>query len=117
MVFELAHFIRKQECKVWLHQTRDADIVFEVNNKKYAIEVETGSSIKHFHTKLLDEKIKNLNKNYRKNWFFVVTDRKIASKYSQLADTCDKRYVLSKIKRIINITKNQEKKSQENIGD
>ena len=117
MIFELAHFIRKQGNKVWLHQTKDADIVFDVNGKKYAIEVETGLSLKHFHTKLLDEKVNLMKKNYGKNWFFVVTDRKIASKYSQIADTCDKRYVLSKIKKIIQVTKNQEKKSQENTGD
>jgi len=101
MVFELAHFIRKQECKVWLHQTRDADIVFEANGKKYAIEVETGTSINHYHTKLLDEKIKYLKKTYGNNWFFVLTNKKLGPAFSRLGPTTDKRYILNKIKGII----------------
>jgi len=47
------------------------------------------------------KKVNSLNKNYGKNWFFVVTDRKVASKYVKLGPTTDKRYVKSRIDKIV----------------
>ncbi len=84
--------------KINLYETSRPDIVFEINKKEYAIETE--KAIKH-HKKLLKEKIETLNKTYGKNWFFVVTDRKIASKYSKIAPTTDKRYVKSGVNKIV----------------
>ena len=46
------------------------------------------------------EKVKTLNQDYGKNWFFVVTDKKWAPKYNKLGETHDKRYIASTILRI-----------------
>jgi hypothetical protein len=77
MCYQLFYFIKKFTNKAYMYQTVKPDIVFEVNGKKFAIEVETGLSLSH-HKNLLDKKIENLNRTYKDNWFFVVTDRKIA---------------------------------------
>ena len=79
--------------------------LFEINNKKYAIEVETGSAFKKI--KDLKEKIKLLNKNYHK-WFFVVTDRNLVKKYKNLADSHDLRFLKKKLQNLLR----QNKKSQ-----
>ena len=42
LTYEIADYISKFTDKIELFQTRKPDIVFELNNKKYAIEVETG---------------------------------------------------------------------------
>jgi len=61
MCYQLYYFIRKFTDKVKMYETLKPDIVFEANNKKYAIEVETGIALVH-RKKLLDKKIENLKK-------------------------------------------------------
>lgn len=65
--------------KVYFHETRDADITFEVNYKIYAFEIETGTLLAK--KKQLEEKVSFLNNKYGKNWYFVVTNRNLAKKY------------------------------------
>ena len=100
LTFDIADYLRKFTDKVQTFQTVKPDVVFEINNQKYAIEVETGSLYKKDKKKLF-EKVKSLNKKYGKNWFFVVTDRNLASKYAELGSTSEKRYVTKKILEII----------------
>ena len=60
------------------------DVVFQVNGKNHAIEVETGSVYRD--KKKFEGKLNLLKNNYGKNWFFVVTDRNLSSKYSRFGD-------------------------------
>jgi predicted transcriptional regulator len=88
-------------------ETKKPDITFMINSKEYGIEVETGKLLKT-NKKALMEKIGRNNKEYSDRWFFVVTNRKIASRYAKLAQTKDKRSIKSKID---NLLKNSKKKS------
>jgi len=100
LTFDIMNYLKKFTDKVWAFQTKKPDIVFEVDKKKYAVEVETGSVYKKDKKKLL-EKVKTLNREYGKNWFFVVTDRNLVKKYSELGETFEKRNVARKILQIV----------------
>ncbi|MDP2924791.1 MAG: ATP-binding protein [Nanoarchaeota archaeon] len=104
LVQDIKRFLEKNKIKVEIYQTVKPDLVFEINKKKYAIEVETGIALTH-HKKLLLEKINGLNKEYENNWFFVVTDRKIASKYSKLGKTTESRYLFNILRKLIKNSK------------
>ena len=103
LIHDIESYIRKFTDKVWTYQTVKPDIVCSLNGKEYAIEVETGSMIK-YNKKDLKRKIENLNKNYKDRWFFVVTNRNMASRYSKLGKTYDKRYIPALIKRLVTKT-------------
>jgi hypothetical protein len=98
--YDIYYYLKETIDKVWLYQTVNPDIVFEINGKKYAIEVETGKVL-HDKNRMKLKKTK-LNKVYGKNWFFVVTDRNLASEYKKYGRVTDKRYLVGKIIRIIN---------------
>jgi len=98
MVYDIANYLKKFTDKIALYETKKPDIVFKIKNKIYAIEVETG---KAFHDKnKFMKKVRLLDQTYRKNWFFVVTDRNLVKGYSKYGETCDIRYVAGRIKKI-----------------
>lgn len=99
MTYDLAEHIKKYSNKVELFATAKPDITFDVNGKKYAIEVETGKVLTKDRKKLI-EKVKNLNRDYGENWFFVVTNRNFYSKYKKYGDTFTKLSVASKILQV-----------------
>jgi len=96
LVYDLANYIKKFTDKVEIYQTTKPDIVFKINNQTYALEVETGKLLTN-NKKQLKEKVKLLNETYKNNWFFVVTDKKLAPEYKQFGKTIDKRSISSKI--------------------
>ena len=104
-VYDTADYLESKGIKVQKFVTKKPDIVFEIGKKKYAIEVETGSALSKI--KNLKEKVKLLNKNYDE-WFFIVTDRNLVSKYKKFADCVDLRYLKSKLQKF----RRQVKKSQ-----
>jgi len=116
LVHDIENYIRKFTDKVQTFNTLKPDIVFEVNNKKYAIEVETGKLYDRDKKKLL-EKVKNLNKYYGNNWFFAVTNRNLASQYSKLGKTHDKRYVAQEILSLFQNKQSDSIKSPEFLAD
>lgn len=100
-VFEIAEYLKKIKCvKVKQYLSRSPDIVFEINKKKYAIEVETGTILKRNRNQIYG-KIANLKYYYGRNWFFVVTDRNLVKTYERYGKTCSKRNVLGKIDKIM----------------
>ena len=99
VIQDVKQYLEKKGIKVQTFTTVKPDIIFEYQNKKYAIEVETGLSIRK-HNDRLSAKVKELNKNYS-NWFFVVTDKAYVSKYKQLGKTIDNRYLRQKLNEII----------------
>ncbi len=105
VVYDTANYLESKGIQVQKFVTKKPDIVFEIGKKKCAIEVETGSALSKI--KNLKEKVKLLNKNYD-DWFFVVTDRNLVSKYKKFADCVDLRYLKSKLQKF----RRQVKKSQ-----
>jgi len=103
LTYDIAEYLKKFTNKVQLFETKKPDIVFQINNKEFAIEIETGKMLTHNKKQLL-EKVKALNRIYKDNWFFVVTDKKIAPKYKKYGITYDKRSISNKI---LNLFKRQ----------
>jgi type IV secretory pathway VirB4 component len=99
LTYDIANYLKTLTEKVWLFETKKPDIVFEINNQKYAIEIETGILYKD--KKAISEKVEALNKEYGKNWFFVVTNRNFYPKYAQLGETYTKLSVVKKILQIV----------------
>ena len=103
-VKEIAEYLKKYTDKIQEFTTKKPDIVFEINGKKIAIEVETGKIITHGKKRIL-EKIELLNKDYDK-WFFFVTNKRFTPKYRKLGQVMDTRYFKTQIKKLVKTTKN-----------
>ena len=100
LTYDIANYLKKFTNKVKLFQTKKPDIIFKINNKEYAIEVETGKMLK-YNKKQLMAKVKALNRIYKDRWFFVLTNRKLTKKYSVISKAYDKRNIVSKILAIV----------------
>ncbi len=92
LTYDIANFLLKHTDKVWLYETTKPDIIFQVGRKKIAIEVETGKVLQTFKKQLV-EKSERLTKEYKKDWFFVVTHSRISGKYGKHGKTFDKRNI------------------------
>ena len=106
MIRNIAEFLEKNGIEVELYVTVKPDIIFQINDRKYALEIETGSAFSKL--KNLKEKVKLLNENYDK-WFFVVTNRKFVKKFKQFGDSVDKRYVKLRLNKILKVAKMSQK--------
>ena len=84
--------------QVTLYQTKLPDIVFDVSGFKWAIEIETGSQYRK-NQKELKEKVKLNNKKFNGAWFFVVTNKNMASKYRQFHETIGRNHLPRRQKR------------------
>ena len=85
----------------WNYKTIKPDIIFEVQNRKIAIEVETGNNLKNNKKQFL-KKVESLNKNFGYNWFFVVTNRNLVKKYKKYGRTYTRKNVIKGITRYVN---------------
>jgi conjugal transfer ATP-binding protein TraC len=100
MTYDIANYLKKFTKKVELFVTAKPDVVFEINGKKYAIEVETGKVLTKDKKKLI-EKVKTLNEEYGMNWFFVVTNRNFYPKYKKFGETFTKKSILNKLNNLV----------------
>jgi len=96
LIKDIEAYIKKFTDKVQTFNTGKPDIVFEVDNQKYAVEIETGKVLKR-DKKKLTEKVRTLKKDYGQNWFFVVTDRNLYRKYKKFGQTYTKLSIANKI--------------------
>ena len=109
VTFDIAEYLEKKKINVEKFTTKKPDLVFEINNRKIAIEVETGTAYDKSKKQLI-EKVKELNKNYD-YWFFVVTNRNYGKKYRRLGKTIEMRYLQTHLKKLLKIaTQNSVKK-------
>lgn len=97
LTHNISEFLEKNGIETQLFVTKKPDIVFEIRGKRFAIEIETGSIFSKISR--MKEKLKVLE-NYDK-WFFVVTDRNKVKKYKKFGDAVDKRYVKSRLDKLI----------------
>lgn len=81
------------------HETRDADITFEYEGETFALEIETGNLLKK--RKQLDEKVKYLNRKYKKRWMFIVSKKDLVSKYGKFGFTSPRNQVKKNIKKLL----------------
>ena len=94
---KITEYLRQFTQDIKTYRTVKPDIVFNANQKKYAIEVETG---KINNLKRLKEKVKNLNKYCGNNWFFIVTDRNLQKYYEKYGETYSQRNIKLKISKL-----------------
>src|SRR3990167_6740026 len=81
LIQDIAEYLKPFTDSLELFETTKPDIVFSKDNKKYAVEVETGI-IYSTNKKKLENKVANLKEEFGNNWFFIVTNEKIAPKYN-----------------------------------
>ena len=94
-IFDIAKFLERNGVNCQKYITKKPDIVFEIEDKKFAIEVETGKVLQKSKKQLM-EKVKLLNENYD-HWFFVATQRNYVRKYRKYGRTIDLRYLENKL--------------------
>ena len=99
LVHDIVRYLKTFAEKVNTYETVKPDIVFEINKKEYAIEVETGKMLQS-NKKGLKEKIDSLNYHYKDRWSFVVTDKNLYPEYKKLGKTFTKLSILKEILRI-----------------
>lgn len=97
----LNEYLNRNNIDTQLYTTKKPDIVFDVNGKKYAIEVETGKGLSNIDR--MGAKLKVLSQY--DEWFFVVTDRNKVKKYKKYGKTVDERYIKTVLKRIVKLAK------------
>ena len=90
LTYDLYYFLQDYTDEIELFVTKKPDIVFKINDKKYAIEIETGK-VKDW--RRLREKAERLNKKYKDRWFFVLTNKNLKSRYKKYGPTYDKRNI------------------------
>jgi len=100
LTFNIAEYLKSKKIAYELFNSVKPDIVFTINGKKYAIEIETGK-VYSKDKKKFNEKVKTLKKDYGNNWFFVVTDWNLVSNYSKFGKTFSKRNFIKKFERFI----------------
>ncbi|MEA2036488.1 MAG: hypothetical protein U9O94_03205 [Nanoarchaeota archaeon] len=83
------------------HETKDADITFKYANKKYALEIETGTLLKK--KKQTKEKVEYLNKKYKDRWLFIVSNKNLVSKYNKLGLATQRKGVEEKLRKLLKI--------------
>ena len=105
MTHNISEFLEKSGIETELYTTKKPDIVFEIRGKRFAIEIETGSIFSKISR--MKEKLEVL-KSYDK-WFFVVTDRNKVKKYKKYGDAVDKRYVKSRLDKLVKLAKKSQK--------
>lgn len=97
----ITDYLKEEGFIVWNYKTIKPDIIFEFQNRKIAIEVETGKNLRNSRKQFL-EKVGSLNENFGYNWFFVVTNRNLVKKYRKYGKTYTRKNVIKGIARYVN---------------
>jgi len=95
----IVNYLKNKVDSLQTFKTVKPDIVFEFNNKRIALEIESGKVLKH-NKKQLKEKVKALKENYD-DWFFVVTNYNLCSRYRGFGKVLDLRYIKNEIDRLL----------------
>ncbi len=104
LVKEIVDYLKRFTKDIETYRTAMPDIVFEANENKWAIEVETGSILKD--KPKIKNKVELCNKRFGSRWFFFVTNRNLEKEYAKFGKVSTKRNIKSIIEKIF---KNSEK--------
>lgn len=99
VTYDIKTFLESKKIKVNLYSTKKPDVIFNLNGKSYAIEVETGSVLRRSKEQVI-QKYKILKKEYDFG-FIVVPSRRILKKYRKIVPAIDLRYMKNKLLRIL----------------
>ena len=88
--------------KIEEHETKDADITFIYRNKKYAIEIETGTLLRK--ERQLKNKAHYLNNKYPNRWFFIVSNRNLQPQYKRYGITTQRNRVSETLQKLLETT-------------
>lgn len=83
------------------HDTRDADLTFNIDRKKYAIEIETGSLLKK--KDQLNKKIEFLKRKYKKRWRILVSNRDSMKHYKKFGWCTQRKDMRKNLEKLIQI--------------
>ena len=81
------------------HETVDADITFNFNNKRYALEIERGDLLRK--DKQAQEKVIELTRKYRKRWMFIVSNKNFLSGYQKLGFSTQRKQVSENLRKLL----------------
>ncbi|MCK4589653.1 MAG: hypothetical protein KAT77_04360 [Nanoarchaeota archaeon] len=98
LVRDIGDYLKKLKIDFKTYQTVKPDIIFEIQNKKVAIEIESGSVLRD-HKKRFLEKVNTNDENFGENWFFVVTNRNLLKKYRKFGRTFTRKRVVKALER------------------
>ena len=105
MTMNIKEFLESKGIQVESPNSRDADIIFTINEQTWAIEIETGS-VKKKKPEEFKQKIAQLNRKYTNNWFIILTDRNLMkSYYSSKYNIVKKSQIIDKINEILGLPK------------
>ncbi|RLG10368.1 hypothetical protein DRN73_07960 [Candidatus Pacearchaeota archaeon] len=99
VTYDIANYLESKGMEVKLYVTKNPDIIFKLNGKNVAIEIETGTKIKK-DKKMVTEKVKELKKNYDEG-VFVLTDNHNIRDYRKLMKTFELRSLKGKIDKML----------------
>jgi len=100
LTYDIAEHLKSLEIPFQLFNSVKPDIVFQINGKDFAIEIETGK-VYASDKKKFNEKVKALKQEYGDNWFFVLTNRNLYDNYAKFGKTYTKKSILNQLNRIL----------------
>ena len=86
-----------------LYETKKPDIIFTANGKKWAFEIETGTTITKNPPQFF-KKVGMLKKEFGKNWIFIVTKSELSYAYNRFGKTYTRKNIERKIRSIFKKT-------------
>jgi hypothetical protein len=98
LVYDIAEYLKSKNIQFRLFNSVNPDIVFTINGKEGAIEIETGKVYTKDRRKL-KEKVKSLIKNYKDNWLFVVTNRDLCPTYNNFGKTLTRKTFIKQFEK------------------
>lgn len=101
LVWAILKYLKEQNLPAGSYKTIKPDIIFEFQNRKIAIEVETGKNLRN-NRRQFREKVQSLYENFGYNWFFVVTNRDLVKKYKKYGCTYTRKNVIKAIWKYVN---------------
>lgn len=100
LTFNIAEYLKTKNIPYELYNSVKPDIIFTINGKNFAVEIETGK-VYTKDKKKFNEKVKTLKENYGDNWFFALTNRNHYKFYNKFGKTYTKLSIISELNRII----------------
>ena len=101
LIRKIVEYLREHNFEVWTYKTLKPDIIIDIQNRKIAIEIETGSNLRNNKRSFMN-KLRLLRENYGYNWFFVVTNRDLVRKYKKYGCTYTRKNCIRGIWRYVN---------------
>jgi hypothetical protein len=114
LVWSVIRFLHTviDEDTVQEHLTKDADITFKHEGKKYALEIETGNLLRK--RKQLEEKVAYLNKKYRNQWMFIVSNKHLVAQYRKYGPSTQRKGVAKNMEKTLGIATHENRVEKEN---